>query len=116
MIASQNKQNECNQYQPFNAGNRQVCFVTNSIVWTKFLESVLRQYQAVQQKVENNNLYFVLSKIRKYMNWQTVLLIYKQGILSDFDNADFILISCSLEKKLDLQVLQHDGLRLCKLW
>ena len=69
-------------------------------------------YHAVKRKVENK--IFVLSKIRKYVDSKTALLIYKQAILPLVEYAGFVLVSCSIRQRYELQVLQNNALRRCK--
>ena len=56
---------------------------------------------------------FKLRKLRKYINVQCSLLIYKQTILPLLDYAGFLLNSCNVSDRDDLQVLQNDCLRTC---
>ena len=60
-----------------------------------------------------NNRMFQLRKIRKYINKQAAIMIYKQTILPIFDYAGFLLISVNAGDKHDLQVMQNDALRFC---
>ena len=41
-------------------------------------------------------------------------MIYKQAILPLVEYAGFVLISCSIGQRHELQVLQNNALRLCK--
>ena len=58
----------------------------------------------VKRRVENK--IFTLSKIRRYIDNKTALLIYKQAILPPVEYAGFVLASCN--------VGQNRALRLCK--
>ena len=55
-----------------------------------------------------------MSKIRKYVDNRTALLIYKQAILPIVEYAGFVLISRNIGQRRDLQTLQNNALRLCK--
>ena len=69
-------------------------------------------YHLVKRRLENK--IFVLSKIRKFIDNRTALLIYKQAILPLVEYAGFVLISCTIGQRYELQVLQNNALRLCK--
>ena len=55
-----------------------------------------------------------MSKIRKYVDNKTALLIYKQAILKLVEYAGFVLCSCDIGQRRNLQTLQNNALRLCK--
>ena len=48
------------------------------------------------------------------MDSRTALLIYKQAILPLVEYAGFVLISCTVGQRQELQILQNNALRLCK--
>ena len=54
-----------------------------------------------------------LDKIRRYLNKDSALAIYKQMILPLFDYSGFLLLSCYKTDREDLQVIQNNALRLC---
>ena len=56
---------------------------------------------------------FKLRKLRKYITVECALLIYKQTILPLLDYAGFLLNSCNVSDRNDLQILQNDSLRSC---
>ena len=62
----------------------------------------------------SENKMFVLLKLRKYVDNKSALLIYKQAILPIVEYAGFLLVSCTMHQRYDLQVLQNYALRLCK--
>ena len=64
------------------------------------------------KKAINGHL-FKLRKIRKYITPKCAVLIYKQTILPLLDYAGFLLNSCNISDRDDLQVLQNDCLRIC---
>ena len=56
-----------------------------------------------------------MSKLRKFVDSRTALLIYKQAILPIVEYAGFVLISCSQGQRYYwLWVLQNNALRICK--
>ena len=59
------------------------------------------------------NKIFLLRKIRRYIDEDCALLIYKQTILPFFDYAGFMCLSLNIEDKKELQVMQNDCLRYC---
>ena len=59
------------------------------------------------------NKIFLLRKIRRYTNFETAILVYKQTILPVLDYAGFMCLSLNVEDKKDLQIMQNDALRLC---
>ena len=69
-------------------------------------------FNLVKRKVENK--IFVLSKIRKYVDNRTSLLIYKQTVLPLVEYVGFVLISCTAGQMYELQVLQNNALCLSK--
>ena len=68
----------------------------------------------VKRRMEN--IIFVLSKIRKYIDDKTAILVYKQAVLPLVEYADFVLISCTIGQRYDLHVLQNNALRLCEIY
>ena len=69
-------------------------------------------YKLIKRRVENK--IFVLSKIRKYVDAGTAVLIYKQTILPILEYAGFVLGSCNVGQRKELQKLQNNALRVCK--
>ena len=59
------------------------------------------------------NKIFNLRKIRKYLNEKAAVVIYKQTILPLIDYAGFLLLSCGISERSDLQKMQNDILRIC---
>ena len=56
---------------------------------------------------------FSLRKIRKYITEKTAVIIYKQTILPIIDHSGFLLLSCCVGDRYDLQKIQNDILRVC---
>ena len=59
------------------------------------------------------NKIFTLRKIRKFITFDAAVSIYKQMILPVIDYAGFLLSSCRIGDKGELQKLQNDILRIC---
>ena len=59
------------------------------------------------------NKVYSLVKIRNMITTQCAITIYKQTILPILDYAGFLLISCNISDRLDLQKLQNHALRIC---
>ena len=55
----------------------------------------------------------MLGKLRYFLDKRATLLVYKQAILPIIDYANFLLVSCNLGCRRDLQVLQNNALRTC---
>ena len=55
----------------------------------------------------------VLSKIRKYLDVHTSLVVFKSMILPHFDYGEVVYAAASNENLNDLQLLQNKCLRLC---
>ena len=64
------------------------------------------------KKCINGHL-FKLRKLRKNVTVECALMIYKQTILPLLDYAGFLLNSCNVSDRSDLQILQNDCLRTC---
>ena len=64
------------------------------------------------KKTVSNHL-FELRKIRTFVSTKCSILIYKQTILPLLDYAGFLLKSCNISDRKDMQVLQNDALRTC---
>ena len=55
----------------------------------------------------------MLGKLRYIVDKRSALLIYKQTILPFLDYVGFILLSCNIGLRRDIQKLQNAALRLC---
>ena len=106
-------QNDVNR--PLVAGDKQIQYVHTFNYLGVILDdqlSLTPYYHLVKRRIENK--IFVLSKIRKFVDSRTALLIYKQAILPLVEYAGFVLISCTVGQRQELQILQNNALRLCK--
>ena len=70
-----------------------------------------KQLSLVKKTVMNH--LFKLRKICKYINQECAVIIYKQTILPVLDYSGFLLHSCNVSDRHDLQILQNDALRTC---
>ena len=52
-------------------------------------------------------------KIRKYLNVEAAVIVYKQILLPNIDYAGFLLLACNAGDLDDLQKMQNDILRIC---
>ena len=104
-----------NLYRPLSTGGKVIQFVNTFNYLGVLLDDKLSftpYYNLVKRRVGNK--IFVLSKIRKFVDNMTALLIYKQAILPLLEYAGFILGSCNVGQRRELQILQNNALRLCK--
>ena len=104
-----------NLYQPLSTEGKNIQFVNMFNYLGVLLDDQMTftpYYNLVKRRIENK--IFVLSKIRKFVDSRTALLVYKQAILPLAEYAGFVLISCNIGQRHDLQTLQNNALRLCK--
>ena len=114
IVCSNRKNDEIGDPAPFNAGNRQIMFVKNVCYLGAILDNAMTmalEYKAVYRKVEQK--IFMLGKLRYFLDKKASLLVYKQAILPFIDYASFLLVTCNLGNRRDLQVLQNNALRIC---
>ena len=99
----------------------QMKYMENKIKFVKqcaYLGIVIDNTMSLVPLVKNvkkrvTNKMFMLRKLRKFLTFDASLAIYKQMILPFIDYAGFLLISCRLGDKGDLQKLQNEILRIC---
>ena len=102
-------------YLPLSTDGKHIGFVKTFNYLGVILDDQLTfnsYYNMIKRRMENK--IFVMSKIRKYIDNKTALLIYKQAVLPLVEYAGFVLVSCTIGQRYDLQVLQNNALRLCK--
>ena len=58
---------------------------------------------------------FIFRKIRPFLTEFSSVMLYKHMILPFIEYAGFMLLSCTLEDRRELQRCQNDALRLCTL-
>ena len=71
-------------------------------------------YKNVCRQVEQK--LFMLRKIRRNINNFGAISLYKQMILPLFDYSGFLLLSCNLGQKRELQRIQNSCIRTCLLY
>ena len=71
-------------------------------------------YKNVCRQVEQK--LFMLRKIRRYITQVAAINIYNQMILPLFDYSGFLLLSCNIGYKRELQRIQNNCLRICLLY
>ena len=59
------------------------------------------------------NKIFNLRKIRKHLNEKAAVSIYKQTTLPIIDYGGFLLVTCGVTERSDLQKMQNDIIRFC---
>ena len=104
-----------NLYQPLTTEGNIIQYVNTFNYLGVLLDDQLSftpYYNMIKRKLENK--IFVMSKIRKCVDIRTALLIYKQAVLPIVEYAGFVLISCNVGQRRDLQTLQNNALRMCK--
>ena len=117
IVANRGKLNTLNDPAPFNAGNRRIMFVNkfsylgitldNEMLLEPLYKDVCRQ---VEQKL------VMLRKIRRNINNFGAISLYKQMILPLFYYSGFLLLSCTLGQKRELQQIQNSCIRSCLLY
>ena len=101
----------------FNAGNSRIIFVTNFVYLGTTLDNELTVeplYKNVCRQIDQK--LFILRKIRRYITVSAAKTMYKQMTLPLFDYNGFLLISCTLEQKKELQKRQNYAFRTCLMY
>ena len=114
IVCSQTLREHIGDPAHFNAGNSRIAFVDNFCYLGCIIDNDLTmvpQYRAIYRRVEQK--IFVLCKLRYLLDKQSTVVVYKQAILPYIDYVSFILVSCAIGKRKDLQTLQNNALRLC---
>ena len=117
IVANRGKLNSVIDPAPFNAGNRQIMFVDRFSYLGIVLDSELLLeplFRNVCRQVEQK--LFMLRKIRRNINNYGAISLYKQMILPLFDYSGFLLLSCNLGQKRELQRIQNSCIRTCLLY
>ena len=117
IIANKGKLKSTLNPAPFNAGNRQIMFVKRfSYLGIILDEELLLEplYKNVCRQVEHK--LFMMRKIRRNISTNAAICLYKQMILPLFDYSGFLLLSCNLGQKRELQRIQNSCIRTCLLY
>ena len=102
---------------PFNAGNSRIMFVQNFVYLGVTLDremSLTPLYKNVCRQTDQK--LFLIRKIRRYITVDAAKAMYKQMILPLLDYSGFLLVSCTIEQKHDLQKRQNNAIRTCLLY
>ena len=99
---------------PVYMSNNPIKFVTQYNYLGIILDSEMTMQPMLKhiKKLLTNKI-FVLRKIRKFLTEKASISVYKQTILSIIDYAGFLLLSCNISDRSDLQKIQNDILRIC---
>ena len=117
IVANRGKLKTIRDPAPFNAGNRRIMFVKRfSYLGIILDEELLLEplFKNTCRQVEHK--LFMLRKIRRYITTYAAISLYKQMILPLFDYSGFLLLSCNLGQKRELQRIQNSCIRTCLLY
>ena len=118
IVANKGKLNGLVDPAPFNVGNRQIMFVNKFSYLGITLDNEMLLdplYKNVCRQVEQN--LFMLRKIHRNINTFGAISFYnKQMILPLFDYSGFLLLSCKIGQKRELQRIQNSCIRSCLLY
>ena len=117
IVANKGKLKTTPDPAPFNAGNRQIMFVKRFSYLGIILDDELLLeplYKNICRQVEQK--LFMLRKIRRNITTYAAISLYKQIILPLFDYSGFMLLSCNLGQKNELQRIQNNCIRTCLLY
>ena len=101
---------------PFRILDKRVKYVKEHAYLGIILDSTMSLVplmKSVKKRVSNK--VFMLRKIRKYLNFQSSVVVYKQTILPIIDYAGFLLLACNNGAIEELQIIQNDVLRICNM-
>ena len=112
LIASQNKLGSVDYNIKIKLDNTSLHFVDNY----KYLGITIDKHMDLTCLLSNvkktvSTHLFKLRKLRKYVSQECAVTIYKQTILPLLDYSGFLLNSCNVSDRNDLQILQNDALR-----
>ena len=113
-ISSPGTRNYIQGHAPFNVGNRPIMFVKKFCYLGCIIDdelTMIPEFNAVYRRVDHK--VFMLNRLRYLLIKKAALLVYKQAILPFIDYAGFMLMTCKLGCRKDLQVLQNNALRVC---
>ena len=117
IVANRGKLKSIRDPAPFNVGYRRIMFVKRfSSLGIILDEEMLLEplYKNVCRQVEQK--LFMLRKVRRYITTNAGISLYKQMMLPLFDYSGFLLLSCNLGQKRELQRIQNKCIRACLLY
>ena len=114
VVGSRSKITKIAVLDPLQLYNKDVPFVKtyNYLGVTSDSEMTLRPFYNQVKKIAYGKI-FNLIKIRRYITEYAAVMIYKHTILPYLEYAGFLLISCSLDDRRELQKCQNEALRIC---
>ena len=100
--------------EPLKMSDTVVSFVKNHAYLGITLDSVMSLLPLVKSiKKKVSNKFYMFRKIRKYLDFKSAVIVYKQTILPIIDYAGFLLLACNMGDIDDIQIMQNDILRVC---
>ena len=116
MIGSRMKLSSVKDPIPFRVMDKIVKYVDSHSYLGIILDSTMSftpLMKSVKKRVSNK--VFMLRKIRRYLNFEASISVYKQTILPIIDYSGFLLLTCTSSDLDELQVIQNDVLRICTM-
>ena len=115
IIGSRSKLNFIKDPTLFVSNNCQIDFITQYDYLGTIFDSDMSLLPLYKRTLKlASNKIFLLRKIRKYIDYNTAISIYKQTILPIFDYSVFLLMSLTKGQQSELQTMQNDVLRFAK--
>ena len=114
LVGSRSKLSKLGEIEPLIVYGNNVCIVRQYNYLGVILDSemTLRPFFNYVKKIVSNKI-FTLSKIRPYLTEHAAIMVYKHTILPYAEYAGFMLTSCTMDDKSDLQKCQNNALRIC---
>ena len=114
LIGPRNKLGRLHNIRSLHVYDKDIEFVKHYNYLGVILDSEmnLRPHFNHVKKLVHNKL-FAFRKIRSYLTEYASVMLYKHMILPFMEYAGFLLLSCTLEDRRELQKCQNDALRLC---
>ena len=115
IIGSRSKLNSIKDPTLFMINNCQIDYINQYDYLGTIFDSEMSLLPLYKRTIKIvSNKIFLLRKIRKYIDYNTAISIYKQTILPMFDYSGFLLMSLTKGQQSELQTMQNDVLRFAK--
>ena len=115
IIGSRSKLNSIKDPTLFMSNNRRIDYINQYDYLGTIFDSEMSLLPLYKRTIKLvNNKIFLLRKIRKYIDYNTAISIYKQTILPMFDYSGFLLMSLTKGQQSELQTMQNHVLRFAK--
>ena len=116
LIGSRAKLTSLHDITPLRAYDNDVTFVKKYNYLGVILDSEmsLRPFYNYVKKIVHSKLY-TFRKIRTYLTEHASIMLYKHMILPFMKYAGFMLLSCNIGDRQELQKCQNEALRICTL-